>query len=120
MHVASPASASRWAASPLLRWSIGILVSVLLGALIFEAFDASVFQRIGMAHEYCYLREPKLIWLHVVSDVLIGAAYVSISSTLGYLVYKASRDIPFHWVFLAFGLFIISCGMTHFMEVWVV
>ncbi len=106
--------------SPLLRWSIGIVLATLCGALIFEAFDISVFQRIGMAHEYCYLREPKLIWLHVISDVLIGLAYVSISTTLAYLVYKAARDIPFNWVFLAFGLFIVSCGMTHFMEVWVI
>jgi signal transduction histidine kinase len=106
--------------SPLLRWSVSIVLAVIAGALIFEAFDVSVFKRIGMAHEYCYLREPRLIWLHVVSDVLIGLAYVSISTTLAYLVYKASRDIPFNWVFLAFGLFIVSCGMTHFMEVWVV
>jgi len=120
MHVASAAPGSSWAASPLLRWSVGIIVSVLLGALLFEAFDVSVFKRIGMAHEYCYLREPKLIWLHVISDVLIGVAYVSISTTLAFLVHRASRDIPFHWVFLAFGLFIVSCGMTHFMEVWVV
>ena len=120
MHVASAAPGSSWAASPLLRWSVGIIVSVLLGALLFEAFDVSVFKRIGMAHEYCYLREPKLIWLHVISDVLIGIAYVSISATLAFLVHRASRDIPFHWVFLAFGLFIVSCGMTHFMEVWVV
>jgi hypothetical protein len=107
-------------AGPLLRWSVSIILAVIFGALIFEAFDVSVFKRIGMAHEYCYLREPKLIWLHVISDLLIGVAYVSISATLGYLVFKASRDIPFHWVFLAFGLFIVSCGMTHFMEVWVI
>src|SRR5262249_44756233 len=29
-----------------------------------------------------------------------------------------ARDlIPFQWMVLAFGLFIIACGMTHFMEV---
>lgn len=115
-----PVTSPTRTASPLLRWSVSIILAVIAGALIFEAFDVSVFKRIGMAHEYCYLREPKLIWLHVTSDVLIGLAYVSISTTLGYLVYKASRDIPFHWVFLAFGLFIVSCGMTHFMEVWVI
>jgi signal transduction histidine kinase len=82
--------------------------------------DISVFRRIGMPHEYCYLRDPKLIWLHVISDLLIGLAYVSISLTLAYLVYKASKGIPFNWVFLAFGLFIVSCGFTHFMEVWVI
>jgi len=105
---------------PLFRWSVGIIGSVVLGIVAFEALDISVFRRIGMAHEYCYLREPKLIWLHVISDVLIGVAYISISGTLAYLVYKASKGIPFHGVFLAFGLFIVSCGLTHFMEVWVI
>lgn len=110
----------QWFAAPVFRWSVVILGCVLGGGIVFEALDISVFKRIGMPHELCYLREPKLIWLHVVSDSLIGAAYVSISVTLGYLVYKASRGIPFHWVFLAFGLFIVSCGFTHFMEVWVI
>ncbi len=69
-------------------------------------------------HGHCYLWKPNLVWLHVVSDFLIGLAYVSISGTLGYLVYKARRDIPFYSVFLAFGLFIIACGATHFIEIW--
>ncbi|MEP0788811.1 MULTISPECIES: ATP-binding protein [Cyanophyceae] len=69
-------------------------------------------------HGHCYLWKPNLVWLHVVSDFLIGLAYVSISGTLSYLVYKARRDIPFYSVFLAFGLFIIACGATHFIEIW--
>ncbi|MDC4203921.1 MAG: hypothetical protein MPW17_18660 [Candidatus Manganitrophus sp.] len=71
-----------------------------------------------LPHLYCYLEKPGLVLLHVVSDSLIGSAYVAISATLTYLVYRARRDIPFHWVLLAFGLFIITCGATHFMEVW--
>jgi hypothetical protein len=53
----------------------------------------------------------------VTADSLIGLAYLAISATLAYLVYKARRDIPFHWIFLAFGLFIIACGGTHVLEV---
>src|SRR5262249_40096459 len=44
-------------------------------------------------------------------------SYFLISIALAYLVFKSRRDIPFHWMFLAFGLFIIACGGTHFMEV---
>lgn len=110
----------RWLTRPLFRSSVAILAAVVAGVLLFEALDISVFQRIGMPHEFCYLRDPKLVWLHVTSDLLIGLAYVSISLTLAYLVYRASKDIPFNWVFLAFGLFIVSCGLTHFMEVWVI
>jgi two-component sensor histidine kinase len=70
-----------------------------------------------LPHAFCYLRRPALVWTHVTADSLIGLAYLAISATLTYLVYKARRDIPFHWIFLAFGLFIIACGGTHVMEV---
>ena len=113
-------ASTRWLTKPLLRWSFGIFAAVAAGVLAFELLGISVFKTIGMPHEFCYLREPTLVWLHVISDLLIGIAYVSISATLGFLVYKASKGIPFHWVFLAFGLFIVSCGLTHFMEIWVI
>lgn len=71
-----------------------------------------------MPHGHCYLWKPSLVWLHVTSDTLIGIAYVAISSSLAYFVHKARRNIPFHWMFLAFGAFIIACGMTHFVAVW--
>jgi len=74
-----------------------------------------------LPHAYC-LRNPGLIWTHVTADSLIGISYLAISVTLGYLGYKGRRDIPYHWMFLAFGLFILGCGGTHFVEavtVWV-
>ena len=58
-----------------------------------------------------------MVWTHVVADSLIAIAYLAISVTLGYLGFKGWRDIPFHWMFLAFGLFILACGATHLMEV---
>src|SRR5262249_30468203 len=70
-----------------------------------------------MPHGHCYLWLPGLVWLHVVSDGLIGLAYVAISITLAHLV-RRIPDIPFNRMFLAFGVFIIACGATHFMEVW--
>ena len=73
-----------------------------------------------LPHAFCYLLQPRLMWLHVTSDVLIGVAYVGISFMLGLLVHRSRKDIPFSWVFIAFGLFIISCGATHFMEAFTV
>src|SRR5882724_2457028 len=82
-------------------------------------FLRHVFSSEGfMPHGHCFLWRPGLIWLHVSADVLIGLSYVAISLTLAYLVHRARRDIPFHWMLLAFGTFIIACGATHFMEVW--
>ncbi|MEB3310624.1 MAG: ATP-binding protein [Snowella sp.] len=68
-------------------------------------------------HGHCYLWQSELIWLHIVSDSLIALAYYSIPLTLVYFVYKR-KDLPFDWIFLLFGAFIISCGTTHLMAVW--
>ncbi len=68
-------------------------------------------------HQECFNFDPKLVSLHVVSDMSIGLSYVVISCALGTLVYRARATIPFRWLFLAFGIFIIACGSTHFMEV---
>jgi PAS domain S-box-containing protein len=70
-----------------------------------------------MPHTFCYLGNTTLITTHMVSDLLIGISYVVISLTLVYLVRSSDGAIPFHWMFLAFGTFIIACGATHFMEV---
>jgi len=69
-----------------------------------------------MPHTFCYLGNKTLITTHLVSDLLIGISYVVISLTLVYLVRASHGGIPFHWMFLAFGTFIIACGATHFME----
>ena len=115
--------ASRVASSekhPVGRWILAIIGACAAGLVLFEVLGISVLQRVGMPHEICYVQDGRLVWLHIISDLLIGLAYVSISATLAYLVYRSSREIPFNGVFLAFGLFIVSCGMTHFMEVWVI
>jgi PAS domain S-box-containing protein len=70
-----------------------------------------------MPHGYCYLWRPEIVWLHAVSDTLIALAYYLIPVMLVYFARKR-KDLPFHWVFLMFGLFIFGCGTTHLMEVW--
>ena len=99
-------------------WAIGITAALAISPfIIWPQLSARLLATNFMPHLYCYLRDPGLVWTHVVADSLIGIAYFAISVTLGYLVFKGQRDIPFHWMFLAFGLFIIACGGTHFMEV---
>lgn len=68
-------------------------------------------------HGYCYLWEPALVGAHVGADVVIGTSYLAISCTLAYLFYRVGRGVPFSWMFLIFGAFIVACGSTHFMEV---
>src|SRR5436305_5601967 len=69
-----------------------------------------------MPHGHCYLWDPGLMRLHLISDFLIAAAYFIIPFTLVNFVPKR-RDLPFNWMFLCFGIFIIACGMTHVMEI---
>ncbi len=71
-----------------------------------------------MPHGTCFLWDPGLVILNVGSDSLIGASYVAISATLVYLYLRTRHTIPFGWVVVAFGLFIVACGGTHFMEIW--
>ncbi len=70
-----------------------------------------------MPHGHCYLWQPALVTLHLLSDGLIALAYTSIPFTLVYFVRKR-RDVPFNWIFVCFGVFIIACGATHYMEIW--
>jgi PAS domain S-box-containing protein len=90
--------------------------SVLLVRL--AATDYSESLRLFHPHGFCYLWLPSLMSAHVVSDLLIGLSYVAISGTLAFLVWKARRELPFSWMFIAFGAFIVACGATHFMEIW--
>jgi signal transduction histidine kinase len=69
-----------------------------------------------MPHGHCYLWKPGLVYTHVISDFLIGLAYLTISLTLYGLVKKIK--MPFNAVVISFGLFIGACGATHFMEIW--
>jgi len=85
--------------------------------LIWPTLAGRILASNFLPHLYCYLGKPGLVWTHVIADSCIGLAYFTISATLAYLVQKGRRDIPFHWMFLAFGSFIIACGGTHFMEV---
>jgi PAS domain S-box-containing protein len=70
-----------------------------------------------MPHGFCYSWNAGLVWLHVISDSLIALSYLSIPVTLVYFIRKR-RDLPFNWMFVAFGVFILACGATHAMEVW--
>lgn len=70
-----------------------------------------------LAHGVCYSWNSQLLALHAVSDVVIGLSYFSIPPALWYFV-RRRDDLPFSWIFILFGLFIVACGSTHWMEVW--
>ncbi len=93
--------------------------------LLFGAWPALLHKILSsayMPHLYCYLGSTSLAWTHAIADSAIAFAYLAISGTLAYLIYRGKSDLPFHGLFLAFALFIIACGSSHLIEaitVWV-
>lgn len=70
-----------------------------------------------MPHGYCFLWQPDILLLHVISDALIALAYFGIPIALIYFV-RRRPDLPFPLVFLLFGAFILLCGTTHIVSIW--
>lgn len=100
-----------------LHGTLVLLAVTTLPFLIWPGLANRILTSDFLPHQYCYLGNSGLVWTHVVADSAVGLSYLMISGTLGYLIYKGRRDIPFHWMFLAFGAFIVACGGTHLMEV---
>jgi signal transduction histidine kinase len=63
-------------------------------------------------HGYCFLWLPEIVWLHVVANILIAAAYFSIPLALWRFA-KKRPDMPFNNILILFATFITLCGMTH-------
>ena len=72
-----------------------------------------------MPHGECLMWTPRLVWIHVGSDLLTGGAYYLIAALLCYFIVKR-RDTPYPTLFVLFGAFLLSCGTTHFMAAWTV
>lgn len=70
-----------------------------------------------LPHWYCLAGNSRLLWTTVIGDLLIGLSYVVISATLVRILRGAGQDLPYQGFFWVFGLFIVSCGITHFLEI---
>jgi signal transduction histidine kinase len=99
--------------------AVGSIIALLLAGATLILVPPTLRTPLSQAflpHIYCYLQDKRLIALHLGSDAAIWLSYVAIALTLVYLVRRTRREIPYSWMFLAFGTFIIACGFTHFME----
>jgi signal transduction histidine kinase len=102
-------------ANPLVAPQIAVILGITMLEILTKIFNPHEY----VPHGHCYLWQPGLVWLHVVSNIAIALAYFSIPVLLVYFVSKR-KDIPFNWVFLLFGAFIIACGMGHLMDIWTI
>jgi len=105
------------ASQPSPRLAKLFLLTLCLGAALLWFFSRFLFAANFLPHWYCYIGNTRLVWTNVLADLVIGISYVIISCTLALLVRRAGENLPYQSFFWAFGLFIVSCGATHFMEV---
>jgi signal transduction histidine kinase/CheY-like chemotaxis protein len=123
MGIVNPALGASSLRSQSLRLKSTAIVIFLVGVVLLFAWllwQGNLLSSNFLPHVYCYLRNPKLVGLHFVSDGLIWLSYVAISLTLIYLERRLRKEMeipPFQWVYIAFGTFIVACGFTHFMEI---
>src|SRR5262249_27663232 len=79
-------------------------------------FFRRLFASDFMPHGHCFFWRPELVWLHVVSDGLIAAAYYSIPLALFYLA--RAKLSQMRGLAVMFGAFILACGTTHLISIW--
>ncbi len=72
-----------------------------------------------LPHGICFLWQPEILWLHVIADIFIAAAYFSIPLVLA--VFAIRRPDPtFRPVLYLFTAFIVLCGITHLFSILVI
>ena len=84
-------------------------------------FFRRLFAADFVPHGTCYLWDPAVLWLNVISDGVIALSYYAIPFLL-FTFARKRKDLSFHWIFVAFGMFILACGTTHLLgayTVWV-
>ncbi len=91
-------------------------------ALLIWRFSPMLFSQAFLPHRYCYLARPDLIWANVITDSIIFVSYACIFWSLLWVARRSSKLLIRTMVafFVAFGIFILACGMTHLMEVVVI
>jgi PAS domain S-box-containing protein len=69
-----------------------------------------------MPHGHCFLWNPTLLWLNVIADGLIAAAYLSVPFTIVFFLWH-KRNLRWYGVYVAFAAFILFCGLGHALDV---
>src|ERR1700683_3436868 len=84
---------------------IGFLTAIIVLFFTWPKLMQELLSSAYMPHLYCYVGNTRLAWTHAIADGVIGLSYLIISGTLGYLLHRGQRDLPFQGLFLAFAVF---------------
>jgi hypothetical protein len=80
-----------------------------------QLFSSEIF----LPHGHSYLWQPELLGLEALSNGLIALSYFALASALAYLT-RSIRDRPVRLAALALLVFMVACGLTHLLDVWVI
>lgn len=74
-----------------------------------------------LPHAFCLIEDPNIMVLHILSDAVIALAYFSIPAALLFFYFRRRTDIGDNLSLAAvlFVLFILACGATHALGIWV-
>lgn len=84
---------------------------------------ANLFGRSGLLpHGACLAAAPCLLWLMVLADAVIAAAYFSIPLAIVRFIQLRgpSQRGRTDWLPWLFSAFIFACGTTHVLDIWTV
>jgi signal transduction histidine kinase len=100
------------------QMGLGALFIVGLAVALGVRFAPVLFNQSYLPHRFCYLAQPWLIWTNAPADAAIFLAYLMLFESLFLLAWLVRAQLkPYLWILLAFGSFILTCGLTHLMEV---
>lgn len=78
-------------------------------------FASSLFDTDGFVpRSQCGAWTPFLMWSHIISDLVIWFAYLSIPIVL--LTFVRRKNLPYPRLFVLFAAFILACGTVHLIE----
>ena len=103
------------------RYAAGCAAFIALAASFYKWMSLTLTRMASslyLTHGSPYLQDKNLLTLHSLSDTVIFLSYMAIAGSLTWLLYKLRQEITFAWIFFAFATFILSCGLVHALDVF--
>ncbi len=72
-----------------------------------------------MPHGICLSWDSATLWAHIVADATIALAYFTIPIALAVFVMRR-KDLVHTPLFVLFAAFILACGVTHLLDIWII
>ncbi len=99
----------------------GVLLGMLLIAGLLSGAGWITYHRLlgeeYLPHQFCFAGDKRLVWTNAVTDAIVALSYFGISGILAWFARRGKHKLPYVKLFWLFGIFIVSCGMVHMLDV---